>query len=159
MGRGRLVRPRAHESYFYSTGFGYNLGYGYGSYYYRRGFVYPRPYGSYFYFGGYPWIYSSAWGYGQTPYYGNYGGGYARDYPDYYQGSLRLKIKPREAEVYVDGYYVGLVDSFDDVFERLQLEEGPHRIDIRHPDYKEIVRDVLIVAGETVTWEERMQPL
>ena len=152
-----FVYPQVYGSYFYSPVFGY--GYGYDPYYYR----YPRAYGSYFYFGGYPyttgygypWIYDAAWGYGQTPYYGYP----AADYSDYYQGSLRLKIKPRDAEVYADGYYVGVVDSFDGVFQRLRLEEGPHRIEIRHPDYRPIVREVLIVAGETVKWEERMQPL
>ena len=84
--------PQVYGSYYYSPVFGH--GYGYNPYYYG----YPRAYGSYFYFGGYPytvgygypWIYDSAWGYGQTPYYG----GYAGDYADYYQGSLRLKIKP-----------------------------------------------------------------
>ncbi len=149
--------PQVYGSYYYSPVFGH--GYGYNPYYYG----YPRAYGSYFHFGGYPytvgygypWIYDSAWGYGQTPFYG----GYAADYADYYQGSLRLKIKPRDAEVYVDGYYVGVVDSFDGVFQRLQLEEGPHRIEIRHSEYRPIVREVLIVAGETVSWEERMQPL
>ena len=119
--------PQVYGSYYYSPVFGH--GYGYNPYYYG----YPRAYGSYFYFGGYPytvgygypWIYDSAWGYGQTPFYG----GYAADYPDYYQGSLRLKIKPRDAEVYVDDYYVGVVDSFDGVFQRLRLEGGtaPHR--------------------------------
>ena len=148
--------PQVYGSYYYSPVFGH--GYGYNPYYYG----YPRAYGSYFHFGGYPytvgygypWIYDSAWGYGQTPFYG----GYAADYADYYQGSLRLKIKPRDAEVYVDGYYVGVVDSFDGVFQRLRLEEGPHRIEIRHPEHRSIVREVLIVASETVSWEERMQP-
>ena len=32
------------------------------------------------------------------------------------RGSLKLKIKPREAEVYVDGYFVGIVDDFDGIF-------------------------------------------
>ena len=161
MHRQGFIYPQLYGSYFYSPVFGYGYGYGYGYnlYHYR----YSRPYGSYFHFGGYPyttgygypWIYDAAWGYGQTPYYG----GYAADNPDYYQGSLRLKIKPRDAEVHVDGYYVGVVDSFDGVFQRLRLEEGPHRIEIRHPEYRPIVREVLIVAGETVRWEERMQPL
>ena len=167
VGRGGFVYPHVYGTWFYSPGFGFNLGYGYAPYYYRPGFVYPRPYGSYFYFGGYPyttgygypWIYEGAWGYGHGPWVTPYYGTYAVDHPALYQGSMRLKIKPREAEVYVDGYYVGVVDSFDGVFQRLRLEEGPHRVEIRHPDYRPIVREVLIVAGETVTWEERMQGL
>ena len=156
--------PRAYGSWFYSPGFA--IGLGYRPYFARAGFVYPRPYGSHFYFAGYPytvgygypWSYEGAWGYGHTPFVTPYYGVHAADHPSLYQGSMRLKIKPREAEVYVDGYYVGVVDSFDGLFQRLRLEEGPHRVEIHHPHHQPIERDVLIVAGETVTWEERMQP-
>ena len=44
---------------------------------------------------------------------------------------MRIKVKPREASVYVDGYYVGHVDDFDGVFQRLHLASGPHRLEIR----------------------------
>ena len=47
------------------------------------------------------------------------------------KGALRLKVKPVEASVYVDGYYVGVVDDFDGVFQRLRLEPGPHHLEIR----------------------------
>ena len=71
-------------------------------------------------------------------------------------GSLRLKVKPRDAEVFVDGYYVGLVDHFDGFAQRLRLEEGTYQLEIRHPAYLLIDLDVLITAGETVTFEEQM---
>jgi len=29
---------------------------------------------------------------------------------------VRLKVKPAEASVYVDGFYVGIVDDFDGSF-------------------------------------------
>lgn len=73
-----------------------------------------------------------------------------------YMGSLRLQVKPRDAKVFLDGYYVGLVDSFDGFTQRLRLKEGTYQIEIRHPDYLPIDLDVLIVAGETVTFKERM---
>ena len=41
-----------------------------------------------------------------------------------YDGSLRLKVKPREASVYVDGYFAGRVDDFDGMFQRLQDRIG-----------------------------------
>ena len=50
-----------------------------------------------------------------------------------YDGALRLKVKPVEASVCVDGYYVGVVDDFDGVFQRLPHRKGPHRIEIRAP--------------------------
>jgi len=40
--------------------------------------------------------------------------------------SLRLDVKPREAEVFVDGYRVGKVDDFDGTFQRLHIRSGQH---------------------------------
>ena len=51
-------------------------------------------------------------------------------------GSLRLKIKPREAQVYVDGYLVGNVDSFDGRFQKLGIESGGHRIELKADGYE-----------------------
>jgi hypothetical protein len=71
-------------------------------------------------------------------------------------GSLRLQVKPRDAAVFVDGAYVGLVDHFDGFAQRLKLEEGTYQIEIRHPTYLPINLDVLITAGEKVTFKEQM---
>ncbi len=70
-------------------------------------------------------------------YYGGYYDPWYGGYPTYPQssytssdeGSLKLKIKPRQAEVYVDGYFVGVVDDFDGIFQRLHVDSGaaPHR--------------------------------
>ena len=59
-------------------------------------------------------------GYGGYPgYYGGSYSGYTSSYRD--TGGLRLKVKPRDAQVLVDGYFVGTVDDFDGVFQRLDL--------------------------------------
>src|SRR5262245_48645054 len=52
--------------------------------------------------------------------------GYPRVYDN--TASVRVQVKPKEAEVYVDGYYAGLVDDFDGIFQRLHLPPGPHDI-------------------------------
>ena len=78
---------------------------------------------------------------------------------DAYTGFLRLKVRPRSAEVYVDGYFVGIVNEFDGVFQRLRIEEGTHTVELRHPDYEPLTLDVLIVAGEKVTFEGDLIPL
>jgi len=53
-------------------------------------------------------------------------------YPTYHpvapDSSIRLEVEPREAEVYVDGYYAGVVDEFDGVFQRLRVTPGQHEI-------------------------------
>jgi hypothetical protein len=52
-----------------------------------------------------------------------YGAGYAGS-----EASLRVNVKPKEASVYVDGYFAGRVDDFDGTFQRLHLEPGQHEI-------------------------------
>lgn len=139
-------------------------------YYPRRD--YPYGYGGYglgyFYYDPYSWGpsyypgYYSGYGYGY-PGYGAYGGydnsyGYER-YGRYGSGAIRLKVKPRQAEVYVDGYYVGRVDDFDGVFQRLTLEVGAHRIDIREPGLQPLSFDVRIRPGETITYDGDLRKL
>ena len=45
-----------------------------------------------------------------------------------YSGSLRLEVKPKEAEVYVDGYRAGIVDDYDGIFQRLYVRPGGHEL-------------------------------
>src|ERR1019366_9048595 len=79
----------------------------------RGGFVFV---GGYFYdpfYGPYPW-----WNPAMYPY----------EYFPVYDTStdVRMDVKPKEAAVYVDGYYAGIVDDFDGFFQRLTLSPGPH---------------------------------
>ena len=70
-----------------------------------------------------------------------------------------MKIKPREAQVYVDGYLVGDVDSFDGAFQKLGIESGGHRVELKADGYEPIQFDVLITVGETVTYKGEMKPI
>ena len=72
-------------------------------------------------------------------------------------GSLRLKIKPRDAQVYVDGYFVGVIDSFDGAFQKLGIDAGGHRIEIKAPGHEPISFDVLITPNETVTYKGELR--
>jgi len=47
-----------------------------------------------------------------------------------------LQVSPREAEVYVDGFYAGVVDDFDGTFQRLRLLPGAHELTIYMPGYR-----------------------
>lgn len=75
-------------------------------------------------------------------------------------GRLRLKVKPEHAEVFVDGYLVGLVDHFDGVFQRLHIEPGPHRIEFRADGYgyEPLTYDVLIQPDRTITYTGALKP-
>jgi len=70
-----------------------------------------------------------------------------------------LKVKPREADVFVDGYYAGRVDDFDGVFQRLRVESGPHRIEIRADGYEDLAFEVRILPDDTTTYTGTMNKL
>ena len=143
---------------------GSGSGYYYYDPYYRYSNYYSRyPYG--YYYAGYglglgyfydPWMwgYYSPYGYGGDPYYS--GGGYSRE-GSRDLGGLRLKVKPEQGQVYVDGYYVGEVDSFDGVFQKLQIEAGAHRVEIRADGYETVQFEVMVTPGETVTYKGDMK--
>jgi hypothetical protein len=129
----------------------------YGYYQYSRWTpMYWGPWGGYMYYDPYWWDYY--YGYGYAPYYG--GGGYGQYYSesDYDTGGLKIKVKPRDAQVYVDGYFSGIVDDYDGVFQRLKLRSGGHRVEIRAERLQPAIFDVLIVAGETVTYRAELKP-
>ena len=75
------------------------------------------------------------------------------------QGSLKLKVEPRHAKVYVDGYYVGSVDDFDGAFQKLRLTGGRHTVEIRAEGFETITLDVRITSEKTVTFTEKMKKL
>lgn len=140
--------------------------YYYDPYYYGSGGRYSsywNPYGYGFglgYFAYDPFLSS---GYGSSGY-GGYGGGYgAYGYDDPYQGgsgsryrgvgSVRLKVKPADAQVYVDGYFVGVIDSYDGAFQRLGIDEGAHKVEVRAEGFEPVQFDVMITPGETITYK------
>ena len=89
-------------------------------------------------------------------YYGGGNYGYFDIYPGLAYGSLRIVDAPRDAQVFVDGYYAGIVDDYDGVFQRLNLEPGGHRIEIDvDPGVPPMDFDVYIEPGRTVTIHAR----
>ena len=137
-----------------------------------RVYVYPRYYDNYYgYYGRYydPWAYGafglgysySPWGspyYAGPGYYPYYGGGYGYQYADYDTGSVKIKVKPRDAEVYVDNYFAGHVDDFDGVFQSLKVESGGHRIEVRKPGFETLQFDVHVQPSRSVTYRGEMKP-
>jgi hypothetical protein len=149
------------NGYYYRPSYpnyGYGYGYGYSRYYwpgaFGLGFYYDPLWYDPFYYGGGAGYYGG--GYGNP--YGGYQGGYgAGSYSRAGTGSVRLKIKPRDGQVYVDGYFVGTVDQFDGLFQKLSIDAGGHRIEIRSEGHEVIQFDVLITPGETVTYKGELK--
>jgi len=67
-------------------------------------------------------------------------------------GGLRLIVEPKEAQVYVDGSYAGIVDDFDGHFQHLDLTPGPHHVEIRRTGYEPLAFDVSIQAHRTTEY-------
>ena len=146
----------------------------YGKPYYGKPY-YAKPY----YYHGYRGVYGYGGGYRHTrivtvypwrPYYYRphfsigvyYGAGGVYDYgytPSYYYdpipgrtyGGVRITEAPRDAQVFADGYYVGIVDDFDGAFQHVNLEAGQHRIEVRAAGIPPISFDVYIQPGRTIT--------
>ncbi len=87
-----------------------------------------------------PFWYGPYWG---DPYYRYWG-------PSYYDNSaeLRLEVKPKDAQVYVDGYYAGIVDDFNGVFQRLRIRPGRHELAIYMPGYRTVRQNLYLSVGQ-----------
>jgi hypothetical protein len=72
-------------------------------------------------------------------------------------GGLRMKVEPRDAEVYVDGYFAGIVDDFNGRFQQLKLAAGAHRIEVRAPGYQPLTFDVSIQPRHTTEYRGALQ--
>jgi hypothetical protein len=133
-----IVRTVPFRPFFYPYRPGIGLGFyaGYPGFY---GYPYAYPYGYYGYpYGAYPGYYD---GYGYF--------GVAAGHP---YGGVRIQGAPRDAQVFVDGYYAGVVDDFDGTFQHLNLEPGAHRIEIRGQNAQPLAFDVNVRPGETITY-------
>jgi PEGA domain len=144
-GGGRPIIVYPYDPWGFWGGYGFGLGY-----------LYYDP----FYYGGYG--YGSPYGYGGYGYGGGYGGGtggygVSQSYRE--TGGVRLKVDPKQAQVFVDGYYVGVIDSFDGVFQKLELEGGGHKIELKADGFEPFTFDVLVTPGETTTYKGEMKPI
>jgi hypothetical protein len=135
-----------------TIGFYAGFGYPYGSYYGAYGY----PYGYYGYgyygYGGYAYP-----GYGYGPYgYSAPPPGYVSARPGVAYGGVQIQGAPPDGQVFVDGYYIGVVDDFDGVGQHLNLEAGAHRIEIRLQGQPAASFDVNVQAGQTITYHAGM---
>lgn len=128
-----------------------------------------------------PWRYGSTrwvfgryglWWYGPTPYYdpwydpwygayGSYGqmmygtpggGGSSRSEDRYEMGSIRLKVNPDKAKVYIDGVLQGTVDDFNGLNSHLDVSPGPHQLEIRADGYVTLKDEIVVDPGKTQTY-------
>ena len=84
-------------------------------------------------------------------------------YPPYPAGtpdsSLRIQVTPQDTAVYVDGYYAGVVDDFDGMWQRLRVEPGQHEIALYHEGYRTAREHVYLVRDKTFTIKRQLEAL
>ena len=73
-------------------------------------------------------------------------------------GGLRLEVRPLSAQVFVDGYFIGSVEDTLSSPSGIQLSAGPHRLELRAAGYETRIVDVLIQAGQAITFREDLKP-
>lgn len=130
---------------WFGPGFGWYAGYiGYNPYWYAGTYWgwgrYGYWYDPFFYGGGYIDA-----GYGGG---GGGGGGYE---PKSTIGSIRLKVNPDTAKVYIDGVLYGQADEFDGLRDHLQIDAGRWTIELRADGYETLRREIVVEAGRTLT--------
>lgn len=73
--------------------------------------------------------------------------------------AARIQVEPRQAEVYVDGQFAGLVDDFDGISQRLYAKPGEHQVEIYLNGYQTAREKVLFRPGVTLKLKAVLQPL
>lgn len=71
-------------------------------------------------------------------------------------GSVRFDVTPKDAEVYADGYYAGLVDDFSGNTQRLLLTPGAHHIELRAKGYESVEFDVNVQPGQPIDYRNSL---
>jgi hypothetical protein len=108
--------------------------------------------GGYFYdpfYGPYPWWPRTAYPYWYFPVYDN-------------RAEVRLRVEPEEAEdaaVYVDGFYAGVVDDFNGVFQSLALTPGGHTIVLYLEGYRSVRHNFYLSPGASFKLRATMERL
>jgi len=111
-----------------------------------------------------PYFYSPFYypyfGFGWAPWYP-----YPYAAPYYYPPRLanisqaRLEMKPRQAQVYLDGYYMGVVDDFDGTWQRLDMPSGEHEIVVYLKGYQTYHQRTFFRPGQDYHFKAILEPL
>jgi hypothetical protein len=156
-GGGRYYDPYYGYGGYYGSYYSPYYSCGYGYYYGCNPWTFGLGYGLYSGFGWNPYVGDPSMMYGGGGYYEGSGGYSSGVYNTRDQGNLKLKVKPRTAKVYVDGYFAGTVDQFDGAFQKLTLNGGRHKVEVRADGFETAEFDVLITPDQTVTFQGELK--
>jgi hypothetical protein len=93
------------------------------------------------------------------PFWGSYAWG--PDGSSYYSNGAEVRVlaTPRDAEVFVDGYYAGPVSKFSGVFQHLNVQPGGHEFVLYRDGYQTVHQTVYLQPGSSLKLQHTMEPL
>ena len=154
----------AYGGYAYGNPYGYGYAYPYGPYPSYSTYPYPYAYsGSVYPYPDYrPSVYPPATNPNyppQTPPAQSAQGsiGVAPGTPQQGSGGISFSITPDNAQVYVEGQYVGLVSTFSPTSQPLTLAPGRHHVEIRLVGYQTMTFDTEITPNQVTPYQGTMQ--
>lgn len=83
--------------------------------------------------------------------------GYYPMYDD--RAEVRVLVTPKEAAVYVDGFYAGIVDDFNGFFQRLPVPPGEHDVVLYLDGYRTVHQRLYLAPGSTHKLRDTMEKL
>jgi PEGA domain len=89
-----------------------------------------------------PYVYDPFWG----PWY-PYSYGYA--YVGRPETDIKTHVRPKNAEVYVDGFYAGRAEDFDGVFKKLHVAPGGHAITLYLDGFRTTTQEIYVRPDST----------
>jgi hypothetical protein len=98
------------------------------------------------------WAYDPFWG----PWYPY---AYAYPIPGSRNAAIRTDVTPKQAEVFVDGYFAGDAGDFDGAFNHLSVLPGGHQVTFHLDGFRTITQDVYVRPDSTFKMNARMERL
>lgn len=72
-------------------------------------------------------------------------------------GGMSFDVQPADADLYVDGEYVGQIGTFAATSEPLTLRPGQHRIEVQREGFRSMAWDVTIEPGQVIPYRAVME--
>ena len=72
---------------------------------------------------------------------------------------IRVQVTPKNAAVYVDGFYAGIADDFDGFFQPLPVLPGGHVVALYLEGYETVSRSIYLPPGSTFQLRVGLTPL
>jgi hypothetical protein len=73
------------------------------------------------------------------------------------RGSLGIETIPGSAQVFIDGFYVGLAEEFGLLGRPMNIAAGSHRVELRAPGYETLAFSVMIEPNQILRYRGDMQ--